>query len=252
MADWALVTGCLGPVGRSICSGLSNAGFQVLGSDLAVQRERLQSDESVADVELDEFVAIDLSSSDAIRDGLESIKRKVPSLGVLVNNAAITNAIDESKSDQPLADAFARSFQVNATAPYLLSVGLQALMEKSNSGSIVNIASIYGLSGPVPALYEETAMGLSPAYAASKGALIQITRYLSMVMAPMIRVNAVAPGGIARHQPANFVERYQRLTPLGRMGTEADVAGAVCWLAGPESRYVTGQVIAVDGGWTVS
>ena len=252
MADWALVTGCLGPVGRSICLGLSNAGFQVLGSDLEVQRERLGSEESLTEAALDDFVAMDLSSNDAIRDGLESIKTRVSSVGVLVNNAAITNTIDESKSDQPLADAFAQSFQVNATAPYLLSVGLKAQIEQSLSGSIINIASIYGLSGPIPALYEETAMSLSPAYAASKGALIQITRYLSMVMAPTIRVNAVAPGGIARHQPASFVERYQRRTPLGRMGTEADVAGAVRWLAGPESRYVTGQVIAVDGGWTVN
>ena len=93
-------------------------------------------------------------------------------------------------------------------------------------------------------------MGNPAGYAAAKGGLIQLTRYLAAVLAPQVRVNAVAPGGLARGQDPQFVARYEERTPLRRMGTEDDVAGTVAWLASNEARYVTGLVLAVDGGWT--
>ncbi|WP_404392457.1 SDR family oxidoreductase [Humibacillus xanthopallidus] len=93
-------------------------------------------------------------------------------------------------------------------------------------------------------------MGNPAAYAASKGGLAQLTRYLSTVLALDVRVNAFAPGGIARGQDDAFVQRYERLTPLAQMGIEEDFRGVVTWLASDASAHVTGQVIAVDGGWT--
>ena len=95
-----------------------------------------------------------------------------------------------------------------------------------------------------------SAMGNPAAYAASKGGLIQLTRWLSTVLAPDIRVNSVCPGGVWRNQNPNFVERYQSKTPLGRMATEEDFKGVTVWLASDASAYVTGQNIMVDGGWT--
>ena len=114
----------------------------------------------------------------------------------------------------------------------------------------MNLASIYGLVGPNLSLYTGTRMGNPAAYAASKGGLVQMTRYLATVLAPNIRVNAVAPGGIERGQDPQFVQRYEALTPMGRMGKESDVTGIIRFLIGPESSYLTGQCIAVDGGWT--
>jgi len=250
VSNWALVTGCFGPVGISIAQHLRNAGFKVLGTDLVVEETGQRRKENTEGQPPDIFISVDLSSSQAIDAAIRDIEATIPSLSVLVNNAAMTNPIDGSRTQSPTADEFAQVFQVNATAPFMLSTGLQSLMQQSRDPSIINVASIYGLVGPVTALYEGTAMTVSPAYAASKGALVQITRYLATVMAPTIRVNAVAPGGIERQQPPSFVKKYQQQTPLGRMGTEADVAAAVCWLASSGSRYVTGQVIAVDGGWT--
>ena len=93
-------------------------------------------------------------------------------------------------------------------------------------------------------------MGNPAAYAASKGGLLQLTRWLSTVMAPQVRVNALTPGGIARGQQAVFQERYIKRTPLARMGTEEDMMGAAAYLASDLSAYVTGQNIIVDGGWT--
>jgi NAD(P)-dependent dehydrogenase (short-subunit alcohol dehydrogenase family) len=94
-------------------------------------------------------------------------------------------------------------------------------------------------------------MGNPAAGAVSKGALIQLTRWLATTVAPDIRVNAISPGGIFRNQPESFVKRYAERTPLARMATEDDLRGAIAFLASDLSLYVTGQDLAVDGGWGV-
>ncbi len=99
-------------------------------------------------------------------------------------------------------------------------------------------------------LYDETPLGNAAAYGASKGGLLQLTRWLATVMAPYVRVNAISPGGVWRNQPEIFVKRYEERTPLRRMGMEEDFKGAAAYLASDLSAYVTGQNLAVDGGWT--
>ncbi len=89
------------------------------------------------------------------------------------------------------------------------------------------------------------------AYSASKGGLLQLTRWLATTLAPHIRVNAISPGGVFRNQPQQFVERYVAKTPLARMATEADFRGAVVYFATRMSSYVTGHTLNVDGGWGV-
>ena len=100
-------------------------------------------------------------------------------------------------------------------------------------------------------LYDGTAMGNPAAYAASKGGLIQATRWLSAVLAPDVRVNCMSPGGVLRGQPDSFVRAYEKRTPMGRMAEEDDMKGAIAFLASDLSKYVTGQHIAIDGGWSV-
>jgi NAD(P)-dependent dehydrogenase (short-subunit alcohol dehydrogenase family) len=105
--------------------------------------------------------------------------------------------------------------------------------------------------GPDLRLYEDTTLGNPAAYAASKGGLMQLTRWLATTLAPHVRVNSVTSGGVWRNQPKTFVERYIARTPLKRMATEEDLTGAVAYLASDLSAYVTGQNLVVDGGWTV-
>jgi NAD(P)-dependent dehydrogenase (short-subunit alcohol dehydrogenase family) len=189
--------------------------------------------------------------------GLTSVVDAVTELGacdVLVNNAAFTGTSGVPGYAVPFEeqtdDAFALALALNLTAPFSLTRRLAPLLRATGHGSVVNVSSIYGLVGPNMGLYAGTRMGNPAAYAASKGGIAQLTRYLSTVLAPDVRVNAFAPGGIARGQDEAFVERYEALTPLGRMGTEDDFRGVVTWLASDASAYVTGQVVAVDGGWT--
>jgi len=87
-------------------------------------------------------------------------------------------------------------------------------------------------------------------YNASKGGVLQLTRYLATVLAPRTRVNAISPGGVWRQQPDVFRQRYEARTPLARMAAEEDLKGAVAYLASDLSAYVTGQNLVVDGGWT--
>jgi NAD(P)-dependent dehydrogenase (short-subunit alcohol dehydrogenase family) len=122
-------------------------------------------------------------------------------------------------------------------------------MKNSVGASIINISSIYGQLGPDWRLYEGTKIGNPAAYGASKGGIIQLTKWLSTTLAPSIRANVVCPGGIFRNQPEKFVIRYQNRTPLGRMATDNDLKGALGYLASDLSSYVTGQILTVDGGW---
>ena len=125
------------------------------------------------------------------------------------------------------------------------------MLKAAEGASIINIASIYGMYGPDWRLYEGTSMGNPAAYGASKGGLIQLTRWLATTIAPSVRVNAISPGGVFRNQPEAFVQRYEAKTPLGRMATEDDFIGIIAFLASDLSKYVTGQNHLVDGGWGI-
>jgi NAD(P)-dependent dehydrogenase (short-subunit alcohol dehydrogenase family) len=104
--------------------------------------------------------------------------------------------------------------------------------------------------GPDLSLYQGTPMGNPAAYSASKGGLLQLTRWFSTVLAP-IRVNAISPGGIERGQPEKFQQRYIQKVPLARMGSDSDMKGATLFLASDLSSYITGQNIMIDGGFSV-
>ena len=152
--------------------------------------------------------------------------------------------------EQQLPDTWRKALEVNLTAPFILAQVCSQVLAESGCGSIINISSIYGMRGPNMSFYEDTEMGIPVAYAASKGGFLQFTRFLSSVLAPDIRANAITLGGIERGQPEAFQKRYVARTPLKRMAREEDVKGAAVYLASDLSSYVTGQNIVVDGGWT--
>lgn len=175
-------------------------------------------------------------------------------LDILVNNAAFTGTATlsgwaEAFEAQSTA-TFRRAIEVNLVAVFDLCRACAPLLRASGRGSVINIGSIYGELGPDWSLYDGTTIANPAAYAASKGGVLQLTRWLVTTMAPHVRVNAVSPGGISRGQPAEFVARYEARTPLGRMGTEDDMSGAVAFLASDLAAYITGQVLRVDGGWS--
>jgi NAD(P)-dependent dehydrogenase (short-subunit alcohol dehydrogenase family) len=251
----ALITGANGGLGRIITQTLAE-----LGADLVLlDRPGVPLVEQAGDIAKAANVDVtvrycDLENQDE-RQALIKELNQHGGLDILVNNAAFVGTSDLQGWAVPFAEqsveTWRRAFEVNLTSVFHLCQGLVPLLEKSGKGSIVNIGSIYGEYGPDWSLYEGTEMGNPAAYGASKGGLIQLTRWLATTVAPSVRVNAISPGGIARGQPSAFVDRYKRRTPLGRMATEDDFRGAVAFLSSDMSAYVTGQNLFVDGGWGI-
>jgi NAD(P)-dependent dehydrogenase (short-subunit alcohol dehydrogenase family) len=251
----AVVTGGGGHLGRAMAAALAEMGASLVLVDVdGASVEAAASSLAAAGAPAAHAMALDLTADGAAAAVVGAARDAFGRLDVVVNNAALTGASGVAGYAVPFGEqsleAWQAALDVNLTAAFSLVHAARDALAEHGVGSVVNVASIYGLVGPNLNLYTGTTMGNPAAYAATKGGLIQLTRYLATVLAPAVRVNAIAPGGVARNQDAAFVERYERLTPLGRMATEEDVKGAVAFLASDASAYVTGQVLAIDGGWT--
>jgi NAD(P)-dependent dehydrogenase (short-subunit alcohol dehydrogenase family) len=197
---------------------------------------------------------LDLADDAAVQLAPARMAELLGSPDILVNNAAFVGESDligwGVKFAEQSVDTWRSAIDVNLTAAFALCQAALPYLAKRSCGSIINISSIYGVLGPDWSLYEGTIMGNPAAYAASKGGLIQLTRWLATTLAPAVRVNSVSPGGIARGQPDEFVKRYEARTPLRRMATEEDFKGIIALLASDASSYITGQDIMLDGGWS--
>jgi NAD(P)-dependent dehydrogenase (short-subunit alcohol dehydrogenase family) len=248
---YGLITGGFGPLGLALANHLAESGANVIAVDLPKQIDRVRVKDVHPRVEP---MPCDLLVGEQIEKLVARVEEKANGLSFLVNNAAFTGGSGlegyACSFEEQTDEAFDAALALNLAVPFRLTRRLTPSLRRSNNGSIVNIASIYGLVGPDLSLYSGTSMGNPAGYAASKGGLIQLSRYLATVLAPDIRVNCVNPGGIFRGQDQVFVDRYEARTPLGRMATEADLVGTVNWLVGDSAAYVTGQAITVDGGWT--
>src|SRR5450830_47059 len=214
-----LVTGAAGWLGQVICVTLAELGADII----AVDRPGSQLDNLTSLGGGFKPVFCDLERQTE-RDVLIETVKKIGKLDVLINNAAFvgTSGLEgwATPFEQQSVETWRRALEVNLTAAFDLCKQAVPFLRASGNGNILNIGSIYGLHGPDWSLYEGTEMANPAAYAASKGGLLQLTRWLATTLGPDIRVNSISPGGIARGQPAVFVERYEARTPLKRMATE--------------------------------
>jgi NAD(P)-dependent dehydrogenase (short-subunit alcohol dehydrogenase family) len=251
----ALVTGGGGHVGKILCEALAELGAAVVVLDRTDDLctpvvEHLREECAVQAMAL----PVDLMDEAAVRGVCAQVLKRFSRLDVLVNCAAFigVSGLEGWATDfaRQSSVTWRQAVELNLTAPFCLTQSCAEALTQSGHGSVVNVASIYGLVGPDLRMYDGTGLGNPAAYAASKGGLIQLTRWLATSLAPRVRVNTLTPGGIARGQSEPFHERYLFRTPLQRMGTEEDFKGAIAYLASDLSAYVTGQNLIVDGGWT--
>jgi len=186
--------------------------------------------------------------------GLQQAVAKLGGLDILVHAAALVGTSDLKGWAEPLerqsVEAWDAALRINLTSAFILVQEARTVLGQSGHGSVIFVGSIYGALGPDYDLYEGTSMQNPVAYGASKGGLLQLTRYFSCLLAPGVRVNMLSPGGVFRGQPESFVKKYEQRTPLRRMAAEEDLKGGIAYLASDMSRYVTGQHLLVDGGWS--
>jgi NAD(P)-dependent dehydrogenase (short-subunit alcohol dehydrogenase family) len=257
----AIVTGAMGLIGRKHCEALAAAGASVVVLDLHV--------ETVRDIAAGLpgpgphlGVAVSVLDKPGLERTRDLILTRYGRIDILVNNAAINDMFENPLMAKELSafenypiDAFRASLEVNVLGVFLCAQVFGTVMAQTGSGSIINVASTYGVVGPDQRIYRNAAgeqtFYKSPAYPATKGAVVNFTRFLAAYWgAAGVRVNTLSPGGVENSQDDTFVQNYTAKTPLGRMARSDDYQGAIVFLASDASAYMTGANLIVDGGWT--
>lgn len=255
----ALVTGATGLLGRQHCLALRDAGAAVVAADIdekattAFAREL--GGESIP-------LVVDVADKASVQAAWSTVKKRFDRLDVLVNNAAINDkfetpalAAEQSKLENYPIDLWKKMVDVNVTGLFLCAQVFGTEMAKRKQGSIINIASTYGLVAPNQSLYKRPdgtqPFYKSPAYSTTKGAVISLTKFLAAYWGKDgVRVNTLSPGGVENSQDEHFISEYSSRTPLKRMAAPTDYQGAILFLASDASAYMTGANLVVDGGWT--
>jgi 2-deoxy-D-gluconate 3-dehydrogenase len=241
----AVVTGGNGGIGLGLARGLARAGARVVvaarkadKSEAAVDALRQLGSDALA-------IAVDVTEEASVNALVEQVVTRCGRLDVLVNNAGIN--IRQPVQDLGL-DQWHRVLDTNLTSSFLCAKAVYPHMKRGGGGKIINVGSMLSIFGAAYA----------PAYGASKGGIVQLTKSLAVAWAPdHIQVNAILPGWIdteltrrARVEVSGLNERVVARTPAGRWGVPEDFEGIAAFLAGPASNFVTGTAIPVDGGYS--
>lgn len=248
----ALVTGGYSHLGSAMTAGLLAFNSRVIVVGRSWEKFKAAFPQPLAGLS---FVEANVSDSTSVERLMDHIAREHGRIDILINNASQTfgcGVVDVSDTD------WAATLDAVLGAAYRVTRVAFDLLKKSNMPRIINVASMYGIVSPDPALYADLDVHANPPhYGAGKAALIQLTKYFAVAFARHgIRVNAIAPGpfptpSVQAAHPT-FVKRLGKRTVVGRIGIPDDLVGVTVLLASAASEYITGQCISVDGGWTTT
>ena len=235
-----IVTGGSGLIGIPIIAHLKNNKAIVINADINITNNP----------DLGEYKC-DVTSESSIQKLVSQVYKKYGRIDGLVNNAYPRTKDWGNKFEDISLASWRKNVDMQMNSVFFMCQSVLEIMKKQSSGSIVNIASIYGVVGNDFTIYEGYG-GTSPAaYSAIKGGIINFTKYLASYYGKdNIRVNCVSPGGIKDAQHPSFIERYENKAPLKRLGKPEEIAPSITFLLSDEASYITGHNLMVDGGWT--
>lgn len=250
----AIVTGGAGLYGKPISEALAEAGGQVI----IASRDEAKCREFAATLHARnlraEGIFLDLEKEDSIIALTDKVTRDYGKIDILINNAVSRKGF--KKLEEMTRNDWETAQAINATGLMLITQAVIKQMCIQQSGSIINIGSIQGTVGPHFPVYEGTTMTSPVNYTYDKWGMVGFTKWLANYYGRFnIRANCISPGGYGpgveeTYGENSFVERYKKLTPLGRFAVDDDIKGPVVFLASEASSYITGHNLLVDGGWT--
>jgi len=239
----ALVTGAGRGIGEAMARVLASHGARVVYADMNLDTAKASAAKSPRAIAM----LMDVTKRDEVESGIARIQKECGRLDILVNNAGINSGKEfRVNIDKFSPEQWDKILKVDLTGVFLVSRSAAQVMVAQKSGRIVNIASALGV---VPAR-------LQCAYTAAKGAVVNLSKTMAIELATdNILVNCVCPGTMENvYVPGTYLgelgDRILSHVPLGRPGSFVDIANAVAFLVAPESSYITGQTLCVDGGWT--
>ena len=256
----AIVTGACGKLGPVWTEALVDAGARVAALDLPGARpsEGFTALARRAGGRVMRFDC-DITDRGSIAGAASRVAEELGAPAVLVNNAGVDQPPDSggnrSRIEELPLEQFRRMVEVNLLGTFQVTQVIGGAMAVRGSGSIINIGSLYASVSPDQRFYEhlpgEPPFLKSPAYGASKAAVVNMTKYFATLWGPRgVRVNTLSPGGVLGGQDEQFRQKYGSRVPLGRMATFDDLKGPLVFLASAASSYVTGHELRVDGGFT--
>ncbi|MFM9872952.1 MAG: SDR family oxidoreductase [Fimbriimonadaceae bacterium] len=241
----ALITGGAGHIGKKCAETLAELGATLTLLDLP--GDHLQ--QTAKDLKATPLPC-DLSNLDEVR----TVAKTLQNAEIFIHTASLVGTTRipgwAEEIENQSTEIWQKALSIGVASAFEIAQILRPQLAANQRGSIILFSSIYGQVGPDFRLYDGTGMGNPVGYGVTKGGLIQLCRYLTTTYTPQIRTNIISPGGVARGQHQDFVNKYNDKTPMQRMATEEDLAGAVAYFASDLSLYTTGQDLAIDGGFT--
>ena len=256
-----VITGSSGLLGSQYANTLSAAGANVILVDLdSTKNKNLERSLRKKYRTRARSYTTDISNLQEVKKLAKNVLRDFKRIDGLINNAAFTSKGAKEESDNQYGSfenfpmkIWQKSIDINLTGVFFCSQAFGKIMAKHGKGVIVNISSTYGLVGADQRIYGKSGLNLPISYAATKGAVINLTRYMAAYWSgKSIRVNTLSPGGVldTTYQDKKFVKKYSERTILGRMARKDEYNGAILFLISDASSYMTGANLIVDGGWT--
>lgn len=248
----AVITGGSGQLGQQYVHVLTEYGAKVAVFDLVRGQT---NDDNV------KYYFVDITHRGAVEEAVREVTEDFGDPGILINNAALDSppsapASENGPFENYPIESLEKILDVNIKGTFICCQVVGGLMADVGMGTIINIASTYGLVSPNQDIYaykrKDGEAWYKPApYSVSKSAILNLTRYLATYWAKKgVRVNTLTPAGIFNNQDSEFLEEYSMRTPIGRMANADEMNGAIVFLASDASSYMTGSNLVVDGGWT--